>query len=168
MKKIGSGASRIAYLREDGKVVKKPKYKSQYNWLGAPEPSVITSLLKEFSDDPTVMKIQKMREKGMSIPSPCLGTLAEYLFSLKLKKSSSLCDCFALCEEIQIKKRRDKDQIAIIGIYENAFQKIEELDLRPPVRGLYLDLPFKVNDLHQDNTVEEKIIVDYACLEVVE
>lgn len=168
MKKLGQGASRKAYLREDGKVIKKPRYDSQFNWLGAPSPEAFRELMEEFSNDPSIMKIQAMKERGMRIPSPCLGTLAEYLLSLKLKKSSVLSEYFALCEEIKIRKRNKKDQIAIVGIYENGYEKIANYDLSDSVTDIILDLPYEVEDLHCDNTLGDKIIVDYACISVAE
>ena len=47
MERIGQGCSRTAYLREDGKIVKKARYKSSYNSAGRPDYGVVNRMLDQ-------------------------------------------------------------------------------------------------------------------------
>lgn len=158
VKKLGHGCSRKVYLLDSGDVVKFPRYNNSWNYLGSPEKDVLKELIEEFKDDKRIAKVLKLKEKkGLKIPYPCLGTLAEYLVSLKVKGTNDE-ELLAVCKDIKVRKRRDKNEISIIGIYENALTKEERTS------NSDIEINLAIGDLHQNNFVNG-YIVDYAALE---
>ena len=159
MKRIGQGCSRTAYLREDGKIVKKPRYKAFHSDAAEPDQRIIDRLLIELSalypENKNIAKVLTLMEKNYYIAPPCMGILAEYLVSLYIR-SRSLSTNFALCEDIKVRKKTNVEEVSIIGVYENAEEKVLEDGYIS--RG---DLPFSIGDLHPGNYVNG-IIVDYA------
>ena len=159
MERIGQGCSRTAYLREDGKIVKKPRYNGRYNTAAEPDERTVDRLLLELSlrypENKKLEKILTFMKKDYYIAPPCMGILAEYLVSLYVQ-SKSFTTNFALCEDIKVRKKANVEEVSIVGVYENAEDKILE--------GEFIsqsDLPFSIGDLHPDNYVNG-IVVDYA------
>lgn len=163
MVKIGQGCSRTAFLREDGKVVKKPRYNSQFYYCGEPHPSVFQKLMRKHFENPSISKVQKMIWSGLRLSEPCKGILAEYLVSLEVK-DTEFSAMFALCEEIKIRKRRGKLEIDIVGIYEDGNTKSNPFIVEDDGDLDDFDLSFSLYDLHEHNFVGEGVIVDYAAL----
>lgn len=157
--KLGSGCSRKAVLLDNGLVCKLPRYNNSWNTLGRPESGIFSELMEEFQENESVKKINKLREKGLSLTAPCVGILVEYLFSLKIEGMAG-SECFAKCVEIKVRKKRKKNIIDIKGFYENALEKESKY-----FEQEYLEeLPYEVEDLHSNNIVNG-YIVDYAALE---
>lgn len=163
MVKIGQGCSRTAFLREDGKVVKKPRYDSPFEYCGKPHPSVFQKLMRKYFKEPSVSKVQKMIWSGLRLSEPCKGILAEYLVSLEVK-DTEFSAMFALCEEIKIRKRRGELEINIVGIYEDANTKSNPFFVEEHADLSDFDLSFSLYDLHEHNFAGEGVIVDYAAL----
>lgn len=157
MEKIGQGCSRSAFLMEDNRVLKVPRYNSYYSDAARPNPRLLKKLIIEFKADKNVCKVAKMMEKGFHLSDPCAGILAEYLVSLKVKGQKS-ADSLALCEEISVRKRRGLDEIGIKGIYENGYDKAERVEEIDDIENF----PFYIGDLHDGNYINSKILVDYA------
>lgn len=157
MKKIGQGCSRSAFLMEDNRVLKVPRYDSDFEDAAHPNMQLLKILIKEFKADKNVNKVLEMMNKGYYLSAPCAGILAEYLVSLKVKGKKS-ADSLALCEEIIVRKRRNMSEIGIKGIYENGFEKADQVEKIEDVENF----PFYVGDLHDGNYIDNKILVDYA------
>ena len=162
---IGQGCSRKVYLLETGDVIKEPKYGSHKNFWGSPNRQVLADFIKEFKNDSSIAKIIEYQNLDFKIYPSSLGTLAEYLVTLKLKKLNMNLGTFALCKKIIIRKRRNMQEISIVGIYENAYQKAlttnEYFDM-----DIFEDkkLGFSIDDLHDDNIADDRIIMDYGNL----
>ena len=159
MERIGQGCSRTAYLREDGKIVKKPRYNSRHNDAAQPDERIIDRLLLEltllYPENKKLEKILTLMEKNYYIAPPCMGILAEYLVSLYIQNRAFSAN-FALCEDIKIRKKANVEEVSIVGVYENAKYKTHN-----PEYGSNYDLPFIIGDLHCGNYVNG-VIVDYA------
>ena len=161
MERIGQGCSRTAYLREDGKIVKKARYKSSYNSAGRPDYGVVNRMLDQlkalYPENKNLEKVLTLMEKDYYISPPCMGILAEYRVS-RYVKNKPASKSFALCEDIKVRKKANVEEISIVGIYENANEKAPRVQ-----KGLSRKLPFIVGDLHRGNYVNG-ILVDYANL----
>lgn len=162
MERIGRGCSRTAYLREDGKIVKKPRYNAPRNGAAQPDENTVDLLLVKlarlYPENKQLAKVLAFMEKGYYIAPPCMGILAEYLVSLYIQDKDFSADV-ALCEEIKVRKKANVEEVSIVGIYENAGEKIPGTG-KDVNRG---DLPFVIGDLHGANYVNG-IVVDYAYI----
>ena len=156
---LGNGCSRTALLLDSGLVCKIPRYNDPNNDCGASGNNILNELLKEFQNIEAVVKINKLRKKGYSLPEPCKGILIEYLFSLKIRDEIA-SEYFAHCLEIKVKKKRNERFIDIKGFYENAYDKERLWDRDEEAME---NLPYEVRDLHCENYVNG-YIVDYASL----
>lgn len=154
MKKIGQGCSRSAYLREDGKIVKKPRYNAPDYDAAQPDSVLISALIDQFPENAKLQKVVEFMDKGYYIAPPCAGILAEYLVSLYIS-NRAFANNFALCEDIKVRKKPGAEAVSIVGVYENA----EEKEYDPRCEDYIL--PFFIGDTHAGNYVNG-ILVDYA------
>lgn len=158
---LGQGCSRKAFLLENNLVVKLPKDNAPRAFAGSPSANSFSMLLEEFETNPSVAKVIKHMEKGLTLKHASRGILTEYLLSLYMEDKEEE-KFFAKCIEIKVRKRRNIDEIDIKGIYENAKSK-------PRVDSYnFLDQPivdeYSLYDLHQGNLVNG-YIVDFAALD---
>lgn len=159
MERIGQGCSRTAYLREDGKIVKKPRYNGRYSDAAQPDERTVDRLLIEltllYPENKKLEKILTFMKKDYYIAPPCMGILAEYLVSLYVQNRAFSTN-FALCEDIKVRKKANVEEVSIVGVYENAETKVLDDEY-----GSEYELPFIIGDLHPGNYVNG-ILVDYA------
>lgn len=158
---LGQGCSRRAFLVENNLVIKLPRDNAPWSTAGSPSLNSFSMLLEEFDNNPSVAKVIKLMEKGMTLKAASRGILTEYMLSLFLENKEEE-KFFAKCIEIRVRKRRNVDEIDIKGIYENA-------ETKPRIDSYsFLDKPavedFYLHDLHQGNLVNG-YIVDFAAID---
>ena len=165
---LGSGCSREAWEMKNGTVCKKSTCYSEL-WAGSPDREIFRNLINQYSDLKQIKKFQKLVDEGYKVDGGAYGILTEFLVS-KLAMEEGFEDVLALCLDVRIRRNNKKNQIDVVGLYENALTttKHKTLSKRDDMvlfnRDLEIDgLDFIIKDIHYHNLIND-LIVDYACV----
>ena len=169
VRKLGEGCSRKAYLMENNLVCKIQRKEDSDTSLGSPGIGLFDYLLYN-SKNKKVIKIRERMEKGFSLEYGSKGILTEFLIS-ELIEDRQVSKHFALCKDIQSRKRNKTTVIEIKGLYENAFEKSSSLHIEEKKAFnesvYYGDFPIsediEIDDVHMENFTEG-VVTDYACV----
>lgn len=160
---VARGYSREVFIREDGIVVKKPRYDSYDEQIscGSCDQDIFRKLIRMTKKDRKVQKFQELSDEGRWAYSACRNTFIEYMISLLMNEEEK--KYFAVCQDIRIRRSPTEGKISIVGFYENAFKK--KIEFEQNIGDMIFEerTGFEIDDLHSDNYIRN-IIVDYACI----